>query len=581
MDENIRDERVETLDNSQPTAQQPEAPAEVQPTAQQPVAPAEVQPTTTVTGNPYAAANQQPATGAAKPGFAESVKAFAQKLGKKAIITIAAVVGVVVIGGVAAAAAAGGSPVGKVMKGAEETIVSLEKLPILEVFNDVLNGGSIEVTMNTKELSDDELDMDVTAKLYTDAAAKKFAVDAKVDLEGSELAANAWIDEEDIIVQCEDLLDDAYGISLKELQENLEDSAVLEMIGIDMDELTASMELVSEMEIDEKTMLALQEDTTDLVEKVLKQFAKSVQEYAEIEKGKKELSFNGEKVNTKTIEITVDGEQLAEIIYEVAEYLSESKDLSALLEEYVVLIEDYSAALEEEVDADEMIDEVYEALDMLMDESDTIADELEEVEFNVVAYLNSGALVGVDFAVEEEGDDELKVSVKAGPTLEDLKEISVTIEEYDSKTSVVYAVDADDSKSYEATLKVREDGEVVASGSISWDKKAGDYKCKFTETNYDWWDEEEYTDEYTISGSLLKEKDCYNLELKKVIYKDGYYDEEEEIKLGIDICFDTSDKQPSKPDYVEVLTMTEDELTELAEDLVTEVMDTFDLFNMW
>ena len=201
---------------------------------------------------------------------------------------------------------------------------------------------------------------------------------------------------------------------------------------------------------------ALEEDATKLLEKVIKQFTKSVTEYAEIEKGKKEVNFNGEKVKAKTVDVKMDGAQLAEVIYEVAEFLYESKDMEALLEDYTDLIVTYMAATGEEIEADDMIDAVYEALDGILDNIDDVSDEMEDIEFNVVAYLNSGCLIGMDFAMEEDSE-EMAVSVMAGPTLADMKEFRVTIEEYGTKTTLVYAVDANDSKEYEANSNTASD----------------------------------------------------------------------------------------------------------------------------
>lgn len=570
MDENIREERVEELENTQPAAEaeaaQPVAEAEaVQPAAEPEAAPVE------------AVAEDAPVVAEAAPkqgfgGVKNLVQSFIQKVGKKAAIAIAAAVGVVVIGGVAAAAAAGGSPVNSVFKGAQKTVESVESVELVTVLDEILNGGSIEVSMNTEGVSEGYLDMDVVAKLYMDLKESKLAFYANAAMDGSDLAdATLWVDEKDIVVASENLLDESYGIDLKKLEENLVDSAILDLIGIEPEDLEEMMLMSSETQIDEKTLKALEKDATALLEKVVKQFGKSLKEYAEIEKDKKEVNFNGEKVKAKTVNVMIEGDQLAEVIYELAEYLYDSKDLEALLEDYTDIIVTYMAAAGEEVEADDMIDAVYEALDGILDNIDDISDEMEDIEFNVVAYLNSGCLIGVDFAVEEDSE-EMAVSVMAGPTLADLKEFRVTIEEYGEKTTLVYAVDANDSKEYEASLKVREDGKVVTSASIVWDKKAGDYKCKMEQLSYDWWDEEEYMEKYTVSGNLLAEKDCYNLEIKKVEY-DG-----EEIKPDISICLDCSDKQPSKPKYVEVLTMDEEDLLELAEDFMEEVEDLKKMF---
>lgn len=564
MDENMKDERVEELNNVQPEAEvvQPQEAEAAQPEAVQ----AAAEPVAPVQAEPVAAAPKQ-----AFAGIKNFVTNLVQKLGKKVVIGIAAAAGVVVIGGVAAAAAAGGSPVGNVFQGAQKTVESVGEIELFAVLEDVLNGGSIEVSMNTEGVSEGFLDMDVLAKVYTNLKDKKFAFSASASMDGSEIVdADAWVNEKDIIVSSESLLDDVYGVNLKKLEENLEDSAIFDLLGMDFEDFEEQMALSSEVKIDEKTLLAFEEDLTKLLEKVAKQFGKSLKEYAEIEKGKKELGFNGEKVNAKTVEVYIEGDALAEVIGEVAQYLYDSKDLEALLDDYAELIVTYLAVSGDEVDVDEIIDPIYESLDTMIEGIDDFAEEMEEIEFTVVAYLKSDYLLGFDLTVEEDSD-KYALSVLAGPSFAELKEFRVTIEEYGDKTTLVYTVDANDSKEFEAELKIRENGKVMTNASVSWDKKAGDYKCKLTQTKFDWWDEE-YTEEYTVSGSLLEEKDCYNLEIKKLT------DGEDEVKPEITICFDRSDKQPSAPKYVEVLTLEEEELLELKEDIVDEVMDLVKMF---
>lgn len=500
-------------------------------------------------------------------------------IGTKSLIkklAIAIAVGVAAIGGVAAAASIATTPVNKVLLATEKTVESVGETPIWEVIDDVLNGGSIEVSMNTDEISDGYLDMDVVAKLYTNLADKEFAVYANADVNGSELSATAWVDEKDIVVECKDFLDEIYGLNLEDLEENLEDAYLLEMMGIDSDELIEMMELSSETGIDEKTLRALEKDLSKLLKKTIKQFGKSLNEHAEIEKGKEELDFNGEEVNAKTIEISLTGEELVEVVCEVAEYLRDSKDLEALLDEYAETVEAYFEAMGQEIDVDVIIDEIYEALDEIVEEAEDF-DDADDYEFCVVAYLNSGYLVGFDFSITEDDEEEGCISVRMGPTLKELKEFRITLDADDDGFDAAYTVEKDDSEEYEAKFKLKEGKEVVGSASISWDKKSGDYECKFEHTYsyYDWWDEEQYTDtdEYSVSGTFLKEKGCYDLEIEDVAF-DG-----DEYALDICICFDPSDKQPSKPrKYIDILTIDEDDLSDLQEDILDNVRELEDLF---
>ena len=209
MDENIREERVEELENTQAAeaeAVQPVAEAEaVQPAAEveavQPTAEPEAAPVEAVAEDAPVVAEAAPKQGFG--GVKNLVQSFIQKVGKKAAIAIAAAVGVVVIGGVAAAAAAGGSPVNSVFKGAQKTVESVESVELVTVLDEILNGGSIEVSMNTEGVSEGYLDMDVVAKIYMDLKESKLAFYANAAMDGSDLAdATLWVDERHYLSVC-------------------------------------------------------------------------------------------------------------------------------------------------------------------------------------------------------------------------------------------------------------------------------------------------------------------------------------------------------------------------------------------
>ncbi len=492
---------------------------------------------------------------------------FTKLLTKKVLIAIVAVVAVVGISCGIAAAAAGGSPVTKILKGAEETAKSAEKIPAMVAMDDLLNGGSILVKMNTEGISGGFLDMDVQAKLYTDLESKKLAASASVAMDGKEFAdASIWVSEKDIIAASAALLEEAYGINLKDAAENIKTSAVVELLGIDEELLESYFEQDEETTIDEKLAKDIAADAEKLAEKVIKKFAKSVKKNAETDKRKETLDFNGDKTKVQAVEITVDGKMLAQIVYDVAEYLKESGEVEKIIEKYAdYLIANY-ADENNEIAKEDIIDMYQLAVEDVLEAKEDIEEEFEDAKISVVAFLNSDCLVGFEIVMEDDSY-EVEFSVMAGPTLTDMKELRIEIKENGDKQTLVYAVDVNDGKEYSAALKVRDNGKVVTTGSVDWDKKEGDYKLKL-ETTDRWGDAETYA----VSGTLQEVKGTTELLVKKVTLEGIEYEPK------ITVVFDKSDKLPSKPEYTELLTMDEEDILDLVEDIQSEARSLLKMF---
>lgn len=488
-------------------------------------------------------------------------------LTKKVLIAVVAVVAIVGISCGIAAAAANASPVIKILKGAQATVKSAEKIPAVAQMEELLNGGSILVKMNTEELSGGFLDMDVQAKLYTNLKGKKMAAGASVAMDGDEFAdVSFWASEKDIIIASAALLDEAYGINLKDAPENLKASALIEKLGIDEEELDQYLNPDNEMQIDEKLAKDIVADAEKLAKKVVKQFAKSVKNNAETDKRKDTLDFNGDKTKVDAVEITVDGEALAQIVYEVAEYLKESGEVEKFIDKYADYLIEYYANEYYVIEKEDIIDEYQSALEDVLKAKDDIEDELEDAEISIVAYLYSDCLVGFGFAMED-NSDEIEFSAIAGPTLADMKELRIVMKENGDKQTFVYAVDENNKKEYSATVKMRDNGQVVASGSVDWDKKAGGYKLKLESTDR-WGD----VTTYAVSGTLQEVKGTTELYVKKATFEGIEYNPK------LTVVFDKSDKMPAKPEYTELLTMEEEDILDLVEDIQREAMSLLKMF---
>ena len=112
---------------------------------------------------------------------------------------------------------------------------------------------------------------------------------------------------------------------------------------------------------------------------------------------------------------------------------------------------------------------------------------------------------------------------------------------------------------YTAKIKVKSEKDTVASGSISWDKKEGGFKCSLKNDSGDI--------NISASGTLEINGKVTTLTLKKLT-AEGTGDTEMDIKdLATTIVIDQDAKLPSTPKYTDLLTLDEDDFAELAEDI--------------
>ena len=157
----------------------------------------------------------------------------------------------------------------------------------------------------------------------------------------------------------------------------------------------------------------------------------------------------------------------------------------------------------------------------------------------------------------------MKASVIAGPSLKNIEEIAVRLDDGYSVYRITYAVETNDKKEYSAKLKVREDSENILVGEFVWDKSSGDFEIELTD---DW------GDTYGVEGKLMVDSKTAAIVLESV------YDYYEEIDLGISLTVSASDKMPAMPSYTEILTMSSDDLIDMVYDIEEIVYELSDIF---
>lgn len=480
-----------------------------------------------------------------------------KKIGKKPILIAVAAVVVLAIAAIIIAIATS-SPLKLVTKGFENSVSALKENEAVVFADKVIKGGSIGAECDMEELMDLPVEGTLSAKVYTDTG--KAALTAELEVEGDTvLDASVLADKKSVVVSSDVLLgDSAYGINLSKLTEKFNNS----VFGPDGD-LSLGIELPESVNSIGDDASKLSKDSQKIIKSVLTELLTSVNDHAEISKGKETLSFNGSDVKVTAVEVQIDGETAAAVAVDMVEYLRSNKALKAFLYEYAdkiaSLAEDFDYA---SVDFVDTLDMLYERLDEITDEDlEDLAENLGDMDLDLTLtfYVTKSGkeLIGVEF-----DNDEVKATVLAGPSFKEIEEISVNLNDGYTKYRINYVVETNTKKELVAELKVREDGENILVGEFNWDKSKGDFEAELTDS---------WGDTYGAEGSLDVSSKAVVLVLDSVS-EDSY-----ETDLGITLTISASDKMPSMPRYTDILDMSAEDLEDMVSDLESAVYDLGDL----
>ncbi len=490
------------------------------------------------------------------------------KSGKKGII-IGAIIALVVIVVAVLALALGGGSTNLIGTGLKNSIKALQKNQTISLISNVANGGSTEIiadleTLTVSVTGEPVLDGSVSVKLHTDFENSKAAAVGSLNLDNSEpLDASIFFSQDSIAVASKWLLGkEAYGVDLTKLAENFEKSE----FGED-GEYSLDIEIPEDAANYAADAKKFAEDTQKLAEDVLAKLAKTVNKNAEITKQSDSIDFGDETVKTTAVTVSMDHEQIAAVCADMIDYVRTDKGIKHYLDENIRYILVVSGEVSVDVAEDELkdyIDQFYDELDEIDEDSmEMLAEQFEEsdVSIDLTFHITKRGqqLVGIESKVTAD-DETIRASIYAGPDLANITEIDIrTTSVYDETYRISYVVETNDKNEYEAELKITEDSEPLTSGSISWDKKNGDFTATISD---------EWGDEYTFEGTLESSAKKASLFIERVASDYGTVDFDTTVVLT------ASDNVPSTPKFKDVLKMDADELEELGED-ISEVIEEF------
>ena len=473
-------------------------------------------------------------------------------------------------------------PMNLIANAFEKTVNKAQDGALAETVSGVFGGGSIEISGNIGKIAqaysgadDMDLDADFSIKLYADIEDAMLAMISSLKVEGTELIdLGAYIDEENIAVDSDALLDQTYGVSLKDLADNFDSSVFGEngkySLGISSEDVEQFLEA-------QNTYVNFSKDFDKIAERVYKVASKSIMKNAEVGKSKGSLTFGGKTVKTTDVTISFDEKALSAIIVDVLKYIKDDEEVKDFVNEYGEIFFDA-------VDVEEFSDNI----DALIDEYEEIGDDSVDVDITISISRSSKEIVGVDYKVKTKTKDDAdeynstyNMTFTCGPTWKNVTEAKLSMKtkysytadgekSYESSDDLVmtYSVNENTKDSYSAKLTLKNDNyyysnwydgaESESSGKyvadIDWDKSSGDLKVKLSESG----DDSNNSGEIIFTGNLTVDGSKTTLVLQSL-----KIDEEKHGLGDITVTLNTNEKAPSIPKYKDVLTMSEDEVDKL------------------
>jgi len=455
-------------------------------------------------------------------------------LSKKLVIGLAA--GVVVLGvatGIVVAMLSS-SPWKRVKESIEKTVAVVKEQPLVVEANDVLDKGSVEIRMNTAELTYGLLNVDVSAKLYSDIKEKAGALVAAAAMNGTPfLDASAKLDEKMLVVSSDAFLDEIYGLELQKAE------------APDMQKELEAFRKASE-----------------------KKIGKILAENVEVEESEGTMSYASEDVTFDMITFRTSGTQITEILYNTAAYLKESEEFAQLADAYAGYFGDLyaqSSGTEQTLDRDDITKAVYDTLDMVINKKEEIQKELLGMKLCVRFLISEDDYLLCAETEVEQGDERIAFSVSAGPAPDCLSEISVWAEVENKVYSLNYAAEDNKENTLCGKLEFAAGEDVLAK--LQFEKNQ-------TNTNFvlELFEDGEKDSGLRAAGLITPQEGGSAIEVEELVLDSTEYN------LGLGLTIKKEDTMPELPECTEVLPMETESVQRVIEDLTEELGELLGMF---
>lgn len=448
----------------------------------------------------------------------------------------------------------------KAVMGALEDFVEREEI---EPIYNMLTGGSVEASMTEITYGDGEneesMDIVLSGKIYFDLEKEAIMLEKiKAEMEGVDVEGSAYISKDFLYINEENYLGGAYGVSVKDLADELKDSifnpendSEYALDEETFDSIIESLEALEKADFDK-----MQKDAEKILNKYIKKFWSIVCDHAEFESETKEVKLGGERKTARVITVTIDGEIMADIIEDMYKFIAKDDSVVKFLEKY----EDQLSALSENAlntDDDSLADLYKDFVDDLEESVDDAISSIENEEgelcIEIITPKSSSKLLGFNVSFEDEDIMSLDFGHEG---IEKTNKITLNI----GGMKLVYDIKANDRNEYKSKFLV--DGEEIFSFSL--DKKTDKFKFQMVEEGYD------YTSTVSVKGTLSEKNNKVIIAIDEIKTVDEYTSSwygsttETVVELDLKITIDGSDKMPKAPSkYKKISEITEEDIEAL------------------
>lgn len=412
------------------------------------------------------------------------------------------------------------------------------------------NKASLSISYDLKSLTGDLLGYELPASadilVAADGGNKSAALNASVSFMGKSFAdATASLDEENLVISSDALLGDAYGINLADAAKNLPGSVLNPAKGYltqaQYDSFMSTVEHRGESEALIKDLAAIEQDILGVV-------FKSVEKNSKAAKEKGVLEFGPDTCDVTDVTVEINAKQLAEIASDTVEYLKNDAELKEKLNmlsgSYAELIESMTGK-----PLSEAIENFYKDLDKF-DKNDILKDYDEKDTVILLRFHINGSkeLVG---AKAEFPKDDMEFEFVCGPDIAGPTYFALDFKVEKDSGRIESRVSEKSDIKYSQTVFVNVNGIEPVTVSIDWNKVTGDFTIK--------------SGDIVIKADVTKNDDVITIIPRSV---EGLGIEEyNDYLTKATITITRSAEFPAIPNYKDILTMSEDEINDVAEEI--------------
>ena len=446
-------------------------------------------------------------------------------------------------------------------------------------------GGSVEASLGDIKYVDEDgeeeeiFEGSVSGKIYFSKDALMLS-NVKAEVGDFKIDGEAYISRDLIYVREDEILEDAYGVNMDTLADDLANSIFAPGSGSEYELDEEIYDIITDVLENLESNPDLEKDATKLVKTVVKDVIKIVLDNAEVTDHNTTIKTGGERKNVRVITLTIDGAAMAGIVEDLYNYLCESKDIPAFLEKYEDTIIPLLSDLYDEDEYDsltDMYDKLLEEYEETIEElCDTLSESEESFSLELATPRLQTKLLKIDFLVGKDSVFSLDFGAK-GAKKTDV--IEATIGDYITAT---YKVKENSSSAIiaECVIDPGFDNDTVYTLSIDINKAREKYTIEFdqayvTDTYYNGSRyDTDVSDKYVIKGSYTTKGDTTTItvdEFKNVYVRDCEIDDKDSestdtYKLNASLTMDTGDKMP-KPmkDFKTIADLTDKKIEKIIE----------------